>query len=276
MHRVHDYTTPLQWTVFDKNIRSGRVVEQTAWQSSTSEDGNVIPMCVPSSTVRGRSRPFSSAGNHGGAGELVGCVAVERSGADELEVRALTVPDDEAAALLDALSNVVTAERLLAETDETGAAVYTRAGFTAEPLPEGRFRCIREIDAAPASVVAVAATTLATLEAAIRAAWSRETSDDPDEWSEENPARGQCAVTALLIRELLGGDILIANVLRGGKRVERHAWNRLPSGITLDLTREQFRNSESLTEPSVEEPLITHRHPERYEALAARVRAALG
>ena len=47
-------------------------------------------------------------------GELVGCVAVERSGPDDLEVRALTVPDDEAAAMLDALADVVTAERLLA------------------------------------------------------------------------------------------------------------------------------------------------------------------
>ena len=211
-----------------------------------------------------------------GAGELVGCVAVERSGADDLEVRALTVPDDEATAMLDALSDVVTAERLLAETDETGAAVYTRSGFTAEPLPDGRFRCTRAIAAEPAANSAVAATTLADLEAAIRAAWGRDTSDDPDEWSEENPARGQCAVTALLVRELLGGDILIANVLRGGKRVERHAWNRLPSRIALDLTREQFRNGESLTEPSVEEPVITRRHPERYETLAARVRAALG
>lgn len=121
-----------------------------------------------------------------------------------------------------------------------------------------------------------AATTLSVLEGAIRSAWDRETSDDPDEWSAENPARGQCAVTALLVRALLGGDILIANVLRNGKRVERHAWNRLPSGITLDLTREQFRDGETFTEPAVEEPLITRRNPERYERLAARVRAALG
>ncbi|MDX6410755.1 MAG: hypothetical protein QOE91_271, partial [Gaiellaceae bacterium] len=77
------------------------------------------------------------------------------------------------------------------------------------------------------------------------------------------------------VRELLGGDILIANVVRGGKRVERHAWNRLASGVTLDLTREQFRSGESFTEPAVEEPLITFRTPERYETLAARVRLAL-
>ena len=83
-------------------------------------------------------------------------------------------------------------------------------------------------------------------------------------------------MTALLVRDLLGGDILIANVVRGGKRVERHAWNRLASGLTVDLTREQFRAGESFTEPSVEEPLITRRNPERYETLAERARAALG
>jgi hypothetical protein len=64
---------------------------------------------------------------------------------------------------------------------------------------------------------------LSELESAIRKSWGRDTSDDPDEWSESNPARGQCAVTAMLVRELLGGEILIANVLRHGRRVERHA-----------------------------------------------------
>jgi hypothetical protein len=209
------------------------------------------------------------------AGELVGCVAVERLGADDLEVRGLTVPDDEAGAMLDALAGVVTAERLLAETDEAGAGLYTDCGFTPEALPGGRVRCTRAIDATPAAPDAVTATTLGELEAAIRGAWGRDTSDDPEEWSEANPSRGQCAVTALLVRELLGGDILIANVVRGGKRVERHAWNRLASGVTLDLTREQFRSGESFTEPAVEEPLITFRTPERYETLAARVRLAL-
>jgi hypothetical protein len=62
----------------------------------------------------------------------------------------------------------------------------------------------------------------------------------------------------------------------GARPPRRHAWNRLPSGITLDLTREQFRAGETFTEPAVEEPLITRRNPERYERLQARVRAALG
>ena len=147
------------------------------------------------------------------------------------------------------------------------------AGFTAEP---GRDRLVRVLAEAPAAVKRTRAATLDDLEQAIRAAWSRETSDDPDEWSESNPARGQCAVTALLVRELLGGEILVANVLRDGVRVDRHAWNRLPSGLTLDLTREQFTQEERFGEPAVEEPMLTHRHPERFGTLRELVRSKLG
>jgi hypothetical protein len=79
----------------------------------------------------------------------------------------------------------------------------------------------------------------------------------------------------LLVRELLGGEILVANVLRDGRRVERHAWNRLPSGLTFDLTREQFVNGERFGKPSPEVPLLTHRNPERLATMRARVRARL-
>ena len=131
------------------------------------------------------------------------------------------------------------------------------------------------LEEAAGSPASVRAATLQETEAAIRAAWGRETSDDPDEWSEENPARGQCAVTALLVRELLGVEILVANVLRDGRRVERHAWNRLLSGLTLDLTREQFVRGERFGEPAAEEPKLTQRNPERFATLRTRVRAQL-
>jgi hypothetical protein len=83
-------------------------------------------------------------------------------------------------------------------------------------------------------------------------------------------------VTALLVRELLGGEILIANVIRAGKRVERHAWNRLASGIEVDLTHSQFHDGEQLAEPHVDEPIALQGAPERYELFASRVRTALG
>jgi hypothetical protein len=118
--------------------------------------------------------------------------------------------------------------------------------------------------------------TLAELEAAIRSAWCRETSDDPEEWSTENPARGQCGVTALVVRDYLGGELLIADVLAADPaRAERHCWNRLSSGVELDLTREQFRSGETLGQPVEREPLVKTRGVDRYELLADRVRERL-
>ena len=157
-------------------------------------------------------------------------------------------------------------------TSATGRPSSIGAAASSGASSGAAVRTLDEQAAAPASI---RAATLEETEAAIRAAWGRDTSDDPEEWSEQNPARGQCAVTALLVRELFGGEILVANVLRDGRRVDRHAWNRLPSGLTLDLTREQFVNGERFGEAAPEEPLLTHRNPERLATLRARVRARL-
>jgi hypothetical protein len=109
----------------------------------------------------------------------------------------------------------------------------------------------------------------------VRAAWSLETAEDPALWSPDNPAIEHCGVTALVVRELLGGEILVAGVVRDGRRVCRHAWNRLPSGLTLDLTREQFREGERFESPVVGHPLVADRHPERFELFRRRVLGAL-
>jgi hypothetical protein len=66
-------------------------------------------------------------------------------------------------------------------------------------------------------------------------AWSRETSYDPKGWSVKNPALGQCAVTALIVQDELGGE-LCSGMLGGVP----HYWNRLPRGEEIDLTRHQF------------------------------------
>jgi hypothetical protein len=208
---------------------------------------------------------------------LVACAAVERTSEDEVAIRALAAhAEPDARALLDELARVATCERLVADVGAGESEVYRQSGFMLDAGGGDRVRCTRVLEEPAAQADALRSFTLSELEAAIRAAWGRETSDDPDEWTEENPARGQCAVTALLVRELLGGDILVANVLRDGRRIERHAWNRLSSGITLDLTREQFANGEALGEPVVEEPVLTERNPERFATLRERVRAELG
>lgn len=64
--------------------------------------------------------------------------------------------------------------------------------------------------------------------------WSRETSACTT-WTPAISSLGQCAVTALLIQEIFGGDLLRA-IVAG----ESHYWNRFPDGTELDLTRDQF------------------------------------
>jgi hypothetical protein len=93
--------------------------------------------------------------------------------------------------------------------------------------------------------------TLAQLEQAIRESWSLDTSDDPEEWSAENPSRGQCDITALVVQDLVGGELLAADVYLGDKRVEAHMWNRLSGGVEVDLTRDQFKHGEVIGPPDV-------------------------
>jgi hypothetical protein len=84
----------------------------------------------------------------------------------------------------------------------------------------------------------VASITQEDIEAAVRAAWARDTCDpvDAGDWSAANPARGQCGTTALTINDLLGGELMVAEVLRAdGTRQGVHWWNRLPDGTEIDL-----------------------------------------
>lgn len=66
-------------------------------------------------------------------------------------------------------------------------------------------------------------------------AWTSETSSDAAHWSEGNRAWGQCAVTALIVQDMFGGELLRSKV----ENIS-HYWNRLPSGEEIDLTRQQF------------------------------------
>lgn len=81
---------------------------------------------------------------------------------------------------------------------------------------------------------------------AIRAAWSAESAAG-DLWSVDNPARGQCDATSLVVFDYLGGDLQLAKVLIDGEQTEYHYWNLLADGA-LDLTLEQF-GPEHVVEP---------------------------
>jgi hypothetical protein len=124
---------------------------------------------------------------------------------------------------------------------------------------------------------APAAPPLEDVKRALEESWARDTSDDPELWSPENAPLGQCAVSALVVRALYGGDIVIATVLdRHGERTpDGHAWNVLPSGVAVDFTFEQFLQGEQLAVPIVTEPVIDG-DPLRAHLLAERVGEKLG
>ena len=86
-------------------------------------------------------------------------------------------------------------------------------------------------------------------------------------------------MTALVVHDLLGGDLVVAEVLHAdGTRQGDHTWNRLPDGTEVDLTREQFRSGE-VVQPGrvVERPDGPPRRcVEEYDLLRRRVLEALG
>jgi hypothetical protein len=84
-------------------------------------------------------------------------------------------------------------------------------------------------------VIATRDRELESLADMLEQAWSRDSSADPERWTVDSPACGQCAVTALVVQDEFGGDLLRTTV--DGLS---HYWNRLPDGSEVDLTRQQF------------------------------------
>lgn len=124
--------------------------------------------------------------------------------------------------------------------------------------------------------------TLGAVESALRASWAADTCS-PDDlarsgWQADNPAWGQCDITALLINDLLGGDLVVGDVHLDGEQHGYHWWNRLPSGVELDLTREQFRLGQVVTGSRIVKrpPGMPPRRSEEYQRLRDRVAARLG
>ncbi|MCP3443305.1 hypothetical protein [Bradyrhizobium sp. CCGUVB14] len=69
------------------------------------------------------------------------------------------------------------------------------------------------------------------IQSALRKAWSLSTAS---QWTADHPAAGQCNVTALLVHELFGGDLLKTPLPAGD-----HFYNRI-EGRRYDFTASQF------------------------------------
>jgi hypothetical protein len=96
--------------------------------------------------------------------------------------------------------------------------------------------------------------SLPEVERAVRAAWSPETAYASPGYlarAPERPGRGQCGPTALVVNDLLGGELLVAQVRVAGVVDGVHYWNRLDGGVDVDLTRDQFTADEVVLEPTV-------------------------
>lgn len=99
--------------------------------------------------------------------------------------------------------------------------------------------------------------------ARLRSAWSTETSS---KWRSGNPACGQCSVTALVLHDLLGGDILKTSV-----DGQWHFYNRI-GGQRLDLTDTQFEQSIEYQDlPSNRAEALEDTSAQQYEILKRRI-----
>lgn len=124
--------------------------------------------------------------------------------------------------------------------------------------------------------------SMAEIDSAMRASWASDTCspDDADRvpWTADNPAWGHCDVTALVVHDILGGDLMMGEVHLDGEQHGYHWWNRLGSGVEVDLTREQFQHGQIVT------PIQVMTRPEgrpvrrqrEYELFRRRVMEHLG
>ncbi|GAF11075.1 acetyltransferase, GNAT family [Bacillus sp. JCM 19046] len=97
---------------------------------------------------------------------------------------------------------------------------------------------------------------------AVSQAWSSQSSS---KWTEANPARGQCGVTAIVVQELLGGDIYKTKLTDGW-----HYYNRIEQK-RYDLSKSQFQIKLDYSDtPSSREEAWTDTTEQQYRSLKER------
>ena len=108
---------------------------------------------------------------------------------------------------------------------------------------------------------------------AFHQAWCAMSSASPRQWSPENAAWGQCAVTALVVQDYWGGQLM-----RGQMPGDSHYWNKLGNGQEEDFTLCQFTHRPAFSDVSVrtrEVLLANEGTKSRYTILSERVRMVL-
>ncbi len=117
---------------------------------------------------------------------------------------------------------------------------------------------------------------------ALRDAWSAETSYGGMATT-ENPARGQCVVSSLVVQDFLCGELQRVRVT-GDNIDEKHYFNVLPDGTIVDTTGMQYgmMRVSFFSAPidmegysSIREKVLDTDTKQRYELLSDRVRRGL-
>ncbi len=104
----------------------------------------------------------------------------------------------------------------------------------------------------------------------------KDTSSNPAQWTAGNPLWGHCAIVAILAQEIFGGEVLRQSLenVRGLEHIKSHYINKLPNGIVVDFTSDQFEHElpDNLpTEIRTREKILSYLNTEkRYSLLKLR------
>lgn len=116
------------------------------------------------------------------------------------------------------------------------------------------------------------------VEQAINQSWDKDTCYPKcaDKWTDQNPALGQCAVTALIVQDYLGGEILYCEHTN-------HYWNKLSDKTEVDLTKIQFAKGQKICQDEIKsrddilnsQSAVDAKTSQRYKLLKQRVEQKL-
>lgn len=119
---------------------------------------------------------------------------------------------------------------------------------------------------------------------ALEASWNYDTAFNQDDWTPENPARGHCVVSSLIVQDYLGGELLKSEVTGSGLH-ETHYFNKIDDGTIVDATSKQYSESVTLKltpsnfdgfKPLRDKRLSDENTKMRYAKLKNRVESFLG
>jgi hypothetical protein len=100
--------------------------------------------------------------------------------------------------------------------------------------------------------------------------WSGDTSSPTNSWSPSNPAQNHCSITALVVQDHFGGEILVTRTSGG-----THFYNQI-AGKKWDLTVSQFAEPVPYDDtPSSREAALADTSEQKYVLLTARLNQSI-